>query len=51
MCPVCIAAAAMVVGKATTTSGLAFLSFKKLFPRKIGNQTPAPNPTKEVRNG
>ncbi len=54
MCPVCLAAAALIAGKAASGSGLAAIAIKK-FGRKtaVDNQqvpTPSPDASKEDRH-
>jgi hypothetical protein len=46
MCPVCIAAAALIAGKVTSASGAAAVAIKKLGGRNaVVNKKPAPSPT------
>jgi hypothetical protein len=51
MCPVCIAAAAVLACKATTTGGVTLLAVKKFFHKSVAIQIPITNPPKEDRNG
>ena len=51
MCPVCIAAAAVLACKATTTGGVTLLAVKKLFNKSTAIEIPITNPSKEDRNG
>jgi len=41
MCPVCIAAAALIAGKATSTGGVAALVVKKFRTRKLDEKSGA----------
>ena len=55
MCPVCLAAAALLAGKAAGTVGLAALAAGKFRGRNVMKQVQKPTPTptnaKEDRNG
>jgi hypothetical protein len=42
MCPVCIATAALIVGKVTSASGAAAIAVRKLGGRKRGTTIPLP---------
>ena len=46
MCPMCVTAAALIAGGATSTSGLAAIAFKT-FGVKNAVSNPAPIPSKE----
>jgi hypothetical protein len=50
MCPVCLAAAALVAIKATSTGGLAALAIMKTRAKTIVHQTPIEPGTKEDQN-
>jgi len=54
MCPVCIAAAAVIAGKATGTGGLAVLvarTFGKFGNKQTAETSPANPLSKEVEDG
>jgi hypothetical protein len=51
MCPVCIAAAALVAGKVTSAGGLASIGIKKFVVRDAVVQHGASNPSKEDHHG
>jgi len=48
MCPVCIAAAALIAGKATSTGGVAALVVKKFRPSKVTNGDSAKESLKQT---
>jgi len=48
MCPVCIAAAALIAGKVTSASGVAAIAIKK-FGAKNAVDNPAPTPSELFR--
>ena len=50
MCPVCIATAAMIAGKATSSTGLAAVAIKKFGSKNAVDNRPAPTPAKEDRH-
>jgi hypothetical protein len=50
MCPICLAAAALVAIKATSTGGLAALAIIKTRAKTIVHQTPIEPGTKEDQN-
>jgi hypothetical protein len=50
MCPVCLAAAALIAVKATSTGGLAALVIKRVRTKNIAHQIPVEPRTKEDQN-
>jgi hypothetical protein len=46
MCPVCIAAAALIAGKVTSTGGAAAIVIKKFGGKNTVDTNSAPNPSK-----
>jgi hypothetical protein len=50
MCPVCLAAAALIAVKATSTGGLAALVIKRVRTTNIAHQIPVEPRTKEDQN-
>ena len=45
MCPVCIAAAALIAGKVTSTGGAAAIAIRKFGVKRAVGNNPASNPT------
>jgi hypothetical protein len=50
MCPICLAAAALVAVKATSTSGLAAFAIYKFRAKNVAHQIPIEPRTKEDQN-
>jgi Pyruvate/2-oxoacid:ferredoxin oxidoreductase gamma subunit len=46
MCPVCIATAALIAGKAASSGGLAAVAIKKFGVKKSGDRPPAATESK-----
>jgi len=51
MCPVCLASAAWIAAAAVSTGGISEFVISEFVTRKLGNNVPASNPSKEDRNG
>jgi hypothetical protein len=50
MCPICLAAAALIVVKATSTGGLAALTVMKIRAKTVAHELPIEPETKEDQN-
>lgn len=50
MCPVCIATAALIAGKVTSSSGAAAIVVRKFGGKKALDNNPAPTPSDPSKN-
>jgi hypothetical protein len=51
MCPLCLATAAVIAGKATSTGGLAAFVIRKFYPKRPRTKLYTQNKSKENHNG
>ena len=51
MCPVCITAAVLIAGSATSTGGLTAIAMRKFGVKNAVDNHPTPTPPKEDRHG
>ena len=50
MCPVCLAAAALMAAKATSGSALAAIAYRKIYGKAIANEIPTELEAEEDQN-